>query len=112
MEAQPPIELRSYEEINDFISSNDLSVLYFGQGNIFQDKNFWTFYKVTKMGEEGSYGYTLNKMLIKKAGAKENQLLVYNNLKDSEEVRREFKQAFTRDNLLRFILLHTLPDVP
>jgi hypothetical protein len=35
IDAPPPTELRSYEEINDFISSNDLSILYFGKGNIF-----------------------------------------------------------------------------
>lgn len=44
MDAPSPTELKNIEEINDFISDHDLSTLYFGSGNIFTDKNFWTFY--------------------------------------------------------------------
>jgi hypothetical protein len=36
------------------------------------------------MAEEGAYGYTLNDVLIKKAGSSPNTLLVYNNLKDTD----------------------------
>lgn len=84
IEAAPPTELRSIDEINEFISANDLAIVYFGNGNIFQDKNFWTFFQVAKMAEEGAYGYTLNDILTKKAGYTSNTLLVYNNLKDTD----------------------------
>jgi hypothetical protein len=84
MDAPSPTELKSIEEINDFISDHDLSTLYFGSGNIFTDKNFWTFYQVAKQSEEGVYGYTLNDMLINKANATPNTLLVYNNLKAAQ----------------------------
>jgi thioredoxin-like negative regulator of GroEL len=44
VDAPAPTELKSLQEINEFISEFDLSVVYFGSGTIFTDKNFWTFY--------------------------------------------------------------------
>jgi hypothetical protein len=35
IDAPQPTELKTIDEINEFISANDLSVLYFGSGNIF-----------------------------------------------------------------------------
>jgi hypothetical protein len=64
------------------------------------------------MADEGSYGYTLNEYLIKKTGNVPGTLFVYNNLKDPDQVRKKFNSAFTKENVQRFVLQQTLPEIP
>lgn len=86
------------------LEENEFVLLYQCLDDLQADNNYWTFFEYSKTNSEALF-VVGNLIKFGKPGG----LYLYS--KEFKE-RRTFQQAFTYNNIQRFLLVNQLPEVP
>ncbi|CAD8047445.1 unnamed protein product [Paramecium sonneborni] len=99
-----PTEILTQEQFNQFLNDNDVVLYYQLSENNVNDPNYWTFFEMSKTNSDAAFAFSFLFNI-----GKPGRLYYYS--KESSE-KKQFNQAFTKQNIQRFLLQNQLPDVP